>query len=245
MSALLGILGFLAFVTAIGTGYRFWNRRKVPKETGLPAKSVPPTPTVDTTPPKTVLPPPDPAIARPKPTPDPAPPPIAVPPLIPDPWLAEPEQETPPATTAAVTEPLPAQNWDYLLAVIGHAGELGQSQSIAYLKRFSNHAESTIRAAVATALGNIAADKPGKSMEGIIPVLGKLSQDTKPEVRLAAVEALGNIQSPKVLSWLQQAQRTSTGELAKTATASLQRLKLNYQPKSKAPARPATKPRGR
>jgi hypothetical protein len=245
MSALLGILGFFAFVTVVGTGYQFWNRRKVRKGMELPAKTTsPPLSAVDTTLPKTVHPQPDPAIARPKPTPDPAPPPTAPQPLIPDPWLTEPE-ETPPVSPATVAAPLPVKNWDYLLAVIGHAGELGQSESIAYLKRFSNHGSPTVRAAVATALGDIASDKSGKSMEGIIPVLGKLSQDAKPEVRLAAIAALGNVQSPKVLPWLQQAQRTSTGELAKTATAALQRLKLTYQPKSKAPARSTPKPRGR
>jgi hypothetical protein len=114
------------------------------------------------------------------------------------------------------------------IASVGRTGQLHYAASIA---RYMNHANSGVRAAVATALGNLAANRSGTRVEALIPALGKLSQDAKPEVRVAAVEALGKIRSPQVLPWLQRLQKSSDANVRRAVTVALQRLKLTYQPK--------------
>ena len=171
------------------------------------------------------------------------------PPTIPDPWLTDAEVAAapePPLTVSApamvgVSGPSPFGGMGdgmELSGKIDRMGESRQMQQVANLYRYANHPDSKVRASVATALGKLAANQPGKSVEGMIPVLGKLSQDRSAEVRLAAVQALGNVRSPKVLPWLQQAQKTATGEVGKAITIALQNLKLVYQPKPKNPVNP-------
>lgn len=164
-------------------------------------------------------------------------------PIIPDPWLSDQE---PVVTESAIAPPVPGSTpptvADPGLAVtdavalqeritsLGHSGQLHHA---ATLVRYTNHASSGVRAAVATALGNMGIRRSGPSVESLIPVLGRLSQDTKSEVRVAAVAALGKIRSPKVLPWLQRSQQQSDPRVRKAATTALQNLKLVYQPKAK------------
>jgi hypothetical protein len=177
-------------------------------------------------------------------------------PPIPDPWLEEPpEAEAEPAIPASSVEPVtsasepvtasplspePANSSGLAISTVEadlsekilRLGKSGQINQVAYLTRYANHTDSQVRSAVAKALGNLAINWRGTVVESMIPVLGRLSQDSKPEVRLAAVESLGNIQSNKVLPWLQRAQKYADGAVRKAATTALQRLKLNYYPKS-------------
>lgn len=162
------------------------------------------------------------------------------PPEIPDPWLSDLE---PAVTESVIVPPVPGASTPIAepsLAVtdavalkerIASLGRSGQLHYAASLMRYTNHANSSVRAAVAMALGNLATRRSGTSVETLIPVLGRLSQDTKTEVRVAAVEALGKIRSPKVLPWLQRSQQ-SDPQVRKAATSALQRLKLIYQPKA-------------
>jgi hypothetical protein len=181
---------------------------------------------------------------------------LAVSPPIPDPWLEEPPEDgAEPAIPTSSIEPVissPEPLADSPLASPGSAnqsntaataveadlsakilrlGKSGQINQVIYLTRYANHTDSRVRSAVAKALGNLAINWRGTIVESMIPVLGRLSQDSKSEVRLAAVESLGKIQSNKVLPWLQRAQRYSDGSARKAATTALQRLKLNYYPK--------------
>ncbi len=118
--------------------------------------------------------------------------------------------------------------------MLGRSGQLSQ---VANLTRYAGHADSGVRAAVATALGNLAFSRSGIGVEGLIPILARLSQDSKVDVRVAAVQALGYIRSNQVLPWLQRAQRSSNGRVNRAATIALQQLKLSYQPKSTAASR--------
>lgn len=115
-------------------------------------------------------------------------------------------------------------------------GRSGQIQQVAYLIRYANHADREVRATVASALGNLAANRQGSQIETVVNILGKLSQDLKPEVRLQAVQALGKTRSATALSWLQQAQRSPDSTISKAATAALQQLKPIYQAAKPAPA---------
>ncbi|MGA7933793.1 MAG: HEAT repeat domain-containing protein [Kovacikia sp.] len=210
---------------------------------------------------ETSLPPPEAslAIAQPEPPQDlpmpakvPLPEAAVTPPVIPDPWLDEPADEEASEVATAVGEteiPFPERiaaasgsgdplnqlatlNSVDLSERILQLARSGQINRAVYLTRYANHADSRVRSAVATALGTLARNWRGTVVEALIPILGKLSQDTKAEVRLAAVEALGKIQSIKVLPWLQRAQSSSNSSVRKVATTALQQLKLNYYSKS-------------
>ncbi|UBF25314.1 HEAT repeat domain-containing protein [Kovacikia minuta CCNUW1] len=158
--------------------------------------------------------------------------------------VVEPASDFPPGVTASVSDfsepvtPIETDSAENLSVKIQRLGQSGQINQVAYIVRYANHPDRQVRSAVAKALGILAINWRGTVVEGIIPVLGKLSRDSKPEVRLAAVEALGNIRSDQVLPWLQRAQQSSEGTVRKAATTSLQRLKLNYYPKPTAPVKP-------
>ncbi len=108
-------------------------------------------------------------------------------------------------------------------------GESSQTKSIGQLTRYTNHQNGDVRRLVASGLGKIAASNSMKAeIERLIPTLGKLSQDAKPEVRQAAVEALGVIKSDKVLPFLQRALNDAVGDVRKSANASIRKLNLGY-----------------
>lgn len=108
----------------------------------------------------------------------------------------------------------------------------GQSQDLKYIPKlvaYTTHPDSIIRANVASALGQIAAHQPTRGeVERLIPILGKLSQDSNIQVKQFAVQALGSIRSQKVLPYLQQALLSPSGSVMKAAHDALQNLKLHY-----------------
>jgi len=199
------------------------------------------------------------------PAPSVSPSPVVTPPIIPDPWLSEDElafDTVPPgqvlpfsetfvnhvaessAVTPATTSRSVPLGTPELSQRILSLGKSGQFSQVANLTRYAGHSDSSVRAAVATALGNLAFSRRGIGVEALIPVLARLSQDSKVDVRVAAVQALGYIRSNQVLPWLQRAQRSSNGRVNRAATIALQPLKLGYQPKSTA-ASVQKKPRNR
>jgi len=108
-------------------------------------------------------------------------------------------------------------------------GESGKTKSIGQLSRYTNHQNGDVRRLVASGLGKIAASNSMRAeIERLIPTLGKLSQDPKPEVRQAAVEALGMIKSVMVLPFLQRALKDAVGNVRKSARASIGKLNLGY-----------------
>ena len=118
-------------------------------------------------------------------------------------------------------------------------GESGQAKSIGQLNRYTKHQNADVRRLVASGLGKIAASNSMRAeIERLIPTLGKLSQDSKPEVRQAAVEALGMIKSDKVLPFLQRALKDAVGDVRKSANASIAKLNLGYGFKPKAEIKP-------
>ncbi|MGK7904641.1 MAG: HEAT repeat domain-containing protein [Hormoscilla sp.] len=118
-------------------------------------------------------------------------------------------------------------------------GESGKTKSIGQLTRYTNHQNADVRRLVASGLGKIAASNSMRTeIERLIPTLGKLSQDPKPEVRQAAVEALGMIKSDKVLPFLQRALKDAVGNVRKSANASIAKLNLGYGFKPKEPIKP-------
>lgn len=108
----------------------------------------------------------------------------------------------------------------------------GQSKDLKYIPKlvaYTTHPDSIIRANVASALGQIAAHQPTRGeVERLIPILGKLSQDSNIQVKQFAVQALGSIRSQKVLPYLQQALLSPSGSVMKAANDALQNLKLHY-----------------
>ena len=118
-------------------------------------------------------------------------------------------------------------------------GESGQTKSIGQLTRYTNHQNGDVRRLVASGLGKIAASNSMRAeIERLIPTLGKLSQDAKPEVRQAAVEALGMIKSVMVLPFLQRALKDPVGNVRKSANASIRKLNLGYGFKPKEQIKP-------
>jgi hypothetical protein len=121
-------------------------------------------------------------------------------------------------------------------------GDSGNPIYIPTLLGHARHRESAIRATVALAVGQIAATMSVRSeIQRAIPVLGNLSQDPDPRVRQAAVEALGQIKSEKVIPFLRQSVRDSDRAIVKIASEALQKFKFYPQtgPKTK-PVQPKT-----
>jgi hypothetical protein len=108
----------------------------------------------------------------------------------------------------------------------------GQSKELKHLPKLiqnASHSDGLVRGNVAIALGQISASHPVRTeIEQAIPVLGKLAQDSNLQVRQFAVQALGMIQSDKVLPYLQQALLSPSTSVMKAANDALQNLKLHY-----------------
>lgn len=108
----------------------------------------------------------------------------------------------------------------------GHSKQLSQ---VPKLLPYANHSDSNLRRYVALALGQIAAPHTVKAdIEKVIPVLGKLSQDSNAEVRSMAMKALSGIQSPQVLPYLEKGLLSSSGAIKEAANSAIQKLKLQY-----------------
>jgi hypothetical protein len=108
----------------------------------------------------------------------------------------------------------------------------GQSKELKHLPKLiqnASHSDGLVRGNVAIALGQISASHPVRTeIEQAIPILGKLAQDSSLQVRQFAVQALGMIQSDKVLPYLQQALLSPSTSVMKAANDALQNLKLHY-----------------
>ena len=137
------------------------------------------------------------------------------------------------ATPAPLTLPVPAfnpppppvvQDLRNQIAVWGNSGQI---YYIPNLIGYANHQESQIRELVASALGKIgAANSLRAELQRAIPILGKLSQDSSPQVRLSAVEALGMIKSEKVIAFLQRALRDTEGAVVQSANVAFGKFKF-------------------
>ncbi|MGI0490414.1 HEAT repeat domain-containing protein [Alkalinema pantanalense CENA528] len=94
---------------------------------------------------------------------------------------------------------------------------------------YATHNDPLIRSYVALALGQIATPHTVKAeIAKVIPVLGKLSQDSNGDVRAMAMKALSSIQSPDVLPFLEKGLLNASGPVKQAANAAIQKLKLNY-----------------
>lgn len=254
MSALYAILGFLVIAFGAATGYRLLEKRSrkgQQEPTSVPAierqidpAPAPIEPAIAPTPsaPKIVnsVEIPDPWLSEAEET-------LAAETLLPQ---NEPTEavtlEEPPLTEEqvreVVTTPIaptdlsspPALSYQPLVETITKQGRSRQLQKATSIVRYANHRDSAVRAAVAIALGNLSVNRAGATVENFIPILNKLSQDPKSVVRVAAVESLGKIRSPKVLPILQRSQRQSDPNVRRAAAVALQRLKLGYQTQPKA-----------
>jgi HEAT repeats len=109
--------------------------------------------------------------------------------------------------------------------------------SLAELMRSVQGQDTETRKFAASALGKFAAANAQRA-EGqrAIETLGKLAEDSQPEVREAAVEALATIKSEKVIPLLQKALRDTYSGVAKSASAALNKFKFY-------PRTPAVKPK--
>ncbi len=110
--------------------------------------------------------------------------------------------------------------------------DMGQSQQLRYvpkLAQYATHSDPLIRRYVANALGQIAAPHTVTAeIQTVIPVLGKLSQDSSLEVRQMALRALSGIQSPLVLPYLEKGLMSASGSVQQLANTAIQKLKLQY-----------------
>ncbi|MEA5468119.1 HEAT repeat domain-containing protein [Spirulina sp. 06S082] len=98
--------------------------------------------------------------------------------------------------------------------------------------------DPVIRQQAVLAIGNIAAEKKvRKEIERAIPVLGKLSQDTEPSVRLAAVTALAQVNSQEVVTYLQRTLNDADSTVMQAASEAIAKFK-RYAPKVAKPAPP-------
>ncbi|KAM3115791.1 HEAT repeat domain-containing protein [Phormidesmis sp. 146-33] len=108
----------------------------------------------------------------------------------------------------------------------------GRSKQLKHLPKliqYTRHSSPVIRGYAAMAIGEIVSPhRVTTEVEKVIPILGKLTQDSSMQVRLFAIKALGSIQSEKGLPYLQKALVSSSGSVMQAANAAIQKLKLNY-----------------
>ncbi|MBD2019460.1 HEAT repeat domain-containing protein [Leptolyngbya sp. FACHB-36] len=234
MEALIGLLSIVAVAGGLGAAYRVGLKRKVEQKPPAVVVAQPPVPALPAIQPAAKEPPSAPTAS----SPIAAAPAIASPqPMIPDPWLSDEELAELEAATAPapVTDPTPEASSAHdplepasASEASGSAQEtdtiaqLRSTQSVAYLTRYANHSDSAVRVAVAETLGRRAV---ARETATIVPLLGRLSQDSQIDVRVAAIASLGAVRSPAVLPWLQQAQTHPDGRVSKAAAAALQSLK--------------------
>lgn len=118
-----------------------------------------------------------------------------------------------------------AQQQD-LIRVIFNMGKSKQMSHLPELQRLSVFASSEVREAVAIAIGKVAAahsDAP--AIRQTVPLLGKLSQDPDPVVRLAALEGLGSISSSRVVPYVRRLLRDPDMKVMGAAKTLMDRFK--------------------
>lgn len=101
----------------------------------------------------------------------------------------------------------------------------GNTRKIEYVSQlisYANHPSGNVRRLTASAIGKIAAShKLRQEIKQAIPVLGKLTQDEKPQVRVYAVKALSLIASDDVLPFLRRALEDPIGYVNRAANQAL------------------------
>ena len=140
------------------------------------------------------------------------------------------------AQKVTVSSKISGTNNQHLAETIVTWAKTGEGRYITQLIELVYHPGGDIRAQVALALGEIAASKNiSTDIQKVIPVLGKLMQDSETLVRQSAVEALGKIKSEKVIPLLQKALRDTDSKVVKSANDGLSKAKfyrLNKEVKS-------------
>jgi hypothetical protein len=108
-------------------------------------------------------------------------------------------------------------------------GQSKNSKHAPKLTQYASHPNPLIRSQAIAALGQITAQRPvDATVERMIPILGQRIQDPNLQVRQLAVKSLGNIRSPKVLPYLEQALQSPSNGVKKAAQDALRRLNLGY-----------------
>lgn len=109
-------------------------------------------------------------------------------------------------------------------------GNTGQVRYLPQLLKYANSADSSVRAAVALALGKLAKRNPRRAeLQSAISVLGKLSGDRSLEISRNAVQALGMIRSEHVKPYLQKALRHPSTQVSQAASLAIKQLKSQYR----------------
>lgn len=113
-----------------------------------------------------------------------------------------------------------------LVRVIFNMGQSKQPSHLSELQRLSLFASSNVRQAVAIAISSIAsANSTAPAIRQTVPLLGKLSQDTDPAVRFAAVEGLGSIRSSRVIPYVRRSLRDPDMTVVRAAKTVMDRFK--------------------
>lgn len=134
-------------------------------------------------------------------------------------------QEERPKAQAKTGEETNAQ-LDPFLTTIQMLGRSKRVSAIGQLSKQVQQANPEGREAIAIALGQIIAANPHSPViQRAIPSLTTLSQDMKPGVRQAAIEALGSIPSAKVVSVVKRALRDPDSKVIKAANQAMDALK--------------------
>jgi hypothetical protein len=99
------------------------------------------------------------------------------------------------------------------------------------LIKYAHHQDAALRSLVAESLGKLASQKSlSLQANKAIATLGKLSRDRSLIVRQAAIEALGQIKSDKVLAYLMPALKDSNSAIVRSASGAIARLKYYQTP---------------
>lgn len=137
------------------------------------------------------------------------------------------------------TEVLPPPSFEINQTAVAQQPQISRqisNYSVAELMGCVQSQDAEVRKSAAFSLGRMAAANALRSdSQRVIETLGKLAQDVRPDVRQAAVEALGTIKSEKVIPLLQRALRDTDGAVARSASAALNKFKFY-------PPTPAAKP---
>lgn len=93
--------------------------------------------------------------------------------------------------------------------------------------------DAGVRCDVATAIATQFPGSPAKAL----PILGRLSRDGDPMVRLAAVQALGRVKSARGLPWLRRALKDADPAVVEAANLAIARFRGRPRPSSARPQR--------
>ncbi len=118
---------------------------------------------------------------------------------------------------------------DHLSQEILVWGKTKDLKQVSKLNQYATHQDPVIRCHAAVALREVAKRHPlNREVESMIPVLGKLAQDSYLHVRQFAIQGLGEIRSQKVLPYLEQALRSPSNGVKRAAQSAIENLKLGY-----------------